>query len=66
MNRRQENLRIKEGQQLVRQSISLHGGPYLGCDDCANFEEEKLASLPASQDQWDSLLERWQHHLTFD
>ena len=66
MNRKQENRRIKEGQDLVSQSISLHGGPYRGCDECGDLEDQKLAALPASEDQWTSLLERWQHHLIFD
>ena len=58
-----EKRRLAERQELVEQSIALHGGPYAGCEDCAVMEEQNLRALHSIPSDWRNTLECWHRHL---
>ena len=58
--------RVDESANLVMQSIELHNGPYIGCDECHWHEEQRLQNLHSSDAVWQQTVEEWQKHLTLD
>ena len=55
--------RTSQYQQATRDSISLHGGPWGGCDTCHHLEETLLNSITAPDEQWLRTIEAWYRHL---
>lgn len=61
-----EEKRIAEANQRVRLSIALHGGPWGGCDECHELEEEQRTALLAPEQQWLQVAEKWERHFALD
>ena len=61
--RRCEEQRIAQARQDVNLSITLHGGPW---QECHELEQEQLAALFATEEEWLQMEERWDRHFALD
>ena len=61
-----EEQRIAEARQRVRYAIALHGGPWGGCDDCHELEQQQRRAIGGTQEEWDTACEDWERHLALD
>ena len=59
-----EKHNIAAVQAAVRESITFHGGPWVGCDGCYYHAEETRASIVKAD--FDDKLVEWQRHLVVE